>query len=76
MPVAPASVKRPSKEGLFCWLKSATDEYKINRTHYSNQAVDVALAMHKISNSDMRKQIAEAILSLINIYFGSTNQKF
>jgi len=41
----------------------------------NNQAVDVALAMHKISNSDIREQIAEAILSLINIYFGSSAQK-
>ncbi|PKO12299.1 MAG: hypothetical protein CVU39_24970 [Chloroflexi bacterium HGW-Chloroflexi-10] len=47
----------------------------IKGEHLPQEAVDVALAVHKISNPDMRKQIAEAILSLINVYFGLNKQK-
>ncbi|PKN03406.1 hypothetical protein CVU75_02365 [Candidatus Dependentiae bacterium HGW-Dependentiae-1] len=38
-------------------------------------AICVDTHVHKISNPDMRKQIAEAILSLINVYFGLNKQK-
>ena len=37
--------------------------------HLPQEAVDVALALSKISNSGSRKQIATAILGLISAYF-------
>jgi transcriptional regulator with XRE-family HTH domain len=47
----------------------------IKGEHLPQEAVDVALAVAKISNSNSRKQIASAILALIAAYFGASEQE-
>jgi hypothetical protein len=47
----------------------------IKGEHLPQEAVDVALAVSKITNPNTRKQISSAILALIAAYFGASEQE-